>query len=397
MKKLILVLVLLFCISCTTKPKDNDEKSEYNDEIYEVLDRYLDSFIFDKKELLDSYDNHNISWSIKSGDANISDNIISKNDNAQEYEPIELIAEVEGIKYEFSNIILCDELYGYLITYFTNQGENEEQLKYAFTFDGLLWFDVNDGQPILKPDLGTQRLRDPSLMRNKDGGFYLLATQGYDNPSIYVWDTIDLVQFHNERLVQVNMTSIESEMSESQAWAPEGFYDRRFDKYFIYWSSPNDNGMYYNWSNDMNSFTLPTKLLDCGFDVIDGTIFKDGYEYNIVLKDERDPMETYSQLFVGYSDSDYLNFDQFNMNYITGHQSEGPFIIYHGYNYVLYYDDYTRGQFKALYFYEFRNHDFYDVPEGDVVSSIENVAHASALPITCKEFSRINEVYQIIN
>ena len=185
-------------------------------------------------------------------------------------------------------------------------------------------------------------------------------------------------------------------MSEKQAWAPEGFYYRLIDKYVIYYSSVEDGGMFYNYSSDMYEISYPKKLLDTGFEVIDGTIFKNGYNYSIVLKDEREPMEEYSQLFVGYSDSDYLHFDRFDMNYITGHQSEGPFIMHRGGdNYILYYDDYTRFQFKALTFSSMEAHDFKDVPMEEIISSVTNVKHASAMAITYKEYLRMEKKYAI--
>lgn len=394
-KKVLIVLLFLLCgcssnvIHPTSMTISNKEES---DEAYAYLNQYLDSFMHDQDTLLGTYEGNDIVWSIAKGNAKVVDNQLIKGEDADEYEKISLKAQIADKEYIFDNICLLDVIHGYLISYFS---DDEECLKLAYTYDGLLWYEANDQKCVLKPSTGTKRLRDPSIMRNKDGGFYLLATQGYDNPEIYVWDSADLVNFENERLLQVNASSSAKQMSEKQAWAPEGFYDRIIDKYFLYWSSPEDGGMYYNYSNDLNDISYPSQLLDVGFPVIDGTIFKDGYDYNIVLKDEREPMEEYSQLFVGYSDSDYLGFDEFNMDYITGHQSEGPFIIYRGYNYILYYDDYTRFKFKALFFENFREHDFEEVADTDIITSVENVKHGSAIALTYPEFLRINEAYDI--
>ncbi len=393
-KKLIIILLFLIsgCSDSSIKPENMEVVKDSQDETYNYLNQWLDSFMHDQDELLSEYDGKAITWYVDSGDASIVDNKLIKSETADEYEKISLKAIVDDTAYVFDNICLLDIIHGYLISYFSN---DEECLKLAYTYDGLLWYEANDQKCVVSASIGTKRLRDPYIMRNKDGGFYLLGTQGYDNPEIYVWDSSDLVTFNNERLLKVNESTNENKMSEKQAWAPEGFYDRIIDKYVIYWSSPQDSGMYYNYSNDLNDISYPSKLLDPGFVVIDGTIFKDGYDYNIVLKDEREPMEEYSQLFVGYSDSDYLGFNEFNMNYITGHQSEGPFIIYRGYNYILYYDDYTRFKFKALYFENFREHDFEEVLDSEIISSVGNVKHGSAIALTYREFLRINEVYNI--
>ena len=393
-RKLLIILLLFIsgCSDASIKPENMEVVKDSQDETYDYLNQWLDSFMHDQDELLNEYNGKTITWYVDSGDASIVDNKLIKSEKANEYEKISLKAKVDGKTYVFDNICLLDIIHGYLISYFSN---DEECLKLAYTYDGLLWYEANDQKCVVSASSGTKRLRDPYIMRNKDGGFYLLGTQGYDNPEIYVWDSSDLVTFNNERLLKVNESTNENKMSEKQAWAPEGFYDRIIDKYVIYWSSPQDSGMYYNYSNDLNDISYPSKLLDPGFVVIDGTIFKDGYDYNIVLKDEREPMEEYSQLFVGYSDSDYLGFNEFNMNYITGHQSEGPFIIYRGYNYILYYDDYTRFKFKALYFENFREHDFEEVLDSEIISSVGNVKHGSAIALTYPEFLRINEVYNI--
>ena len=107
--------------------------------------------------------------------------------------------------------------------------------------------------------------------------------------------------------------------------------------------------MYYNTSSNLTAFSTPQKLLDAGFDVIDGTIVKEGYHYSIILKDERQPMEEYSQLFLGTSETDYLHFDHFSSPITTRHQCEGPFVIQRQEDTLVYYDDYTRHQFLALY------------------------------------------------
>ena len=393
MQKILLILILLLtgCTQDSIQPTEISVEKKEVDSTYQYLDQYLDSFIFNGTQLTTRYEEKDITWEIADGKATIIDGKLLKQEDAAEYEHIILKALIDDQQYEFANICLLDDLHGYLITYFSN---DDESLKLAYTYDGLLWFELNDQQSVLKPTIGTRSLRDPSVIRNKNGGFYLLATQGYDTDSIYVWDTQDFVEFTNERLLQVNASSSDLSMSEEQAWAPEGFYDRIIDKYVIYWSSPTDNGMYYNYSNDLNDISYPKLLLDTGFPVIDGTIYKDGYEYNIVLKDEREPMEEYSRLFVGYSDTDYLGFDKFNMDYITGHQSEGPFIIDRGYSCILYYDDYTRMQFKALWFQNFREHDFADITH-EMVSSITNVKHGSAIALTYKEFERFSDIYEI--
>lgn len=404
MKKILIILIISMLVGCSTIKNDPDVVpgdlqvdtviSEKNDDDA-YLNQYLDSFINDGYVLPEiTFVGNDISWEITKGNAYIENNVVHKKDNAAEYEDIELTAHVGSDSYVYGNLTLLDPFIGYLMAYFTGEGDTKETLKYAFTYNGDLWYVFNKEQPVLKATIGTRRIRDPYIVRMKDGGFTLIATEGYDNPNIYAFDTEDLVHFENERLIQVNYSTEELEMSEKQAWAPEGFYDRIIDKYVIYWSSPKDGGMYYNYSSDFNDISCPNKLLDTGFVVIDGTIVKEGYDYTIILKDEREPMEVYSQLFLGYSNTDYLGFDQFDMNYITGHQSEGPFVIKRDYDKVIFYDDYTRSQFQGISYYDLHDtSSFDDINMLDIIFPMETVKHASVLPITYNEWLKVASEY----
>ncbi len=404
MKKILLFIMSILMVSCTPEYieglviEPSDLKAvypDYIDDYHRKLDLYVDSFMNDKDILIRTIDGLDIYWNVVEGNAYIDNYIIYKTEQASEYEEIKLSAMVEDTTYYFDNIELLDTYVGYLMTYFVGDGLKNESVYYAWTYDGLLWYEVNDQRSVLKAGIGTRRLRDPSLIRLKNGKFTLVATEGYNNPEIYAFDTENLVDFNNERLIKVNKSDGELILKETQAWAPEGFYDRRIDKYVIYWSSPSDAKMFYNYSTDLNDISYPKVLIDVGFPVIDGTLLKESGGYSIVLKDEREPMEKHSQLFVGYSDFDYTEIDNFNFDFFSGHQSEGPFIIQRGYDYLLYYDDYTRHQFKAYQFYELKANVFEEVSDTEIISSIKNLKHGSAIPLTWKEFERIKERYDM--
>ena len=403
MKKIILILLILnLLLGCSSKYVEgktitpsviNIENRVYVDEYEEYLDRYLNSFINDKTPLIPHYKDKDIYWVLESGNAKVENNIIYKTDKSEEYEHISLRAYVGDTSYLFENIELIDPYVGYLMTYFVGDGLKNEKVYYAWTYNGYLWFQVNKQKPVLSGSIGTKRMRDPSFIRRKNGMFTLVSTEGYDNPDIFAFDTSDFKNFTNERLIKVNSSSDNLKMSETQAWAPEGFYDRRKDKYVIYWSSPNDGKMFYNYTSDFEDVGYPNVLVDVGFPVIDGTIHKVDAEYSIVLKDERKPMETYSQLFVGYSDTDYTKLTNFDFNFFSNHQAEGPFIIQSGYEYLLYYDDYTRHQFKAYKTLDVKANKFTEVDDKEIISSIKSLKHGSAIPLTWKEFERIKANY----
>lgn len=399
MKKFIYcALALLVLTSCTTVKQPSDlvvEKSVTNDETYDYFNQSLDSFIFAKSELPKDKAGNQVNWQVASGNAEINSNVITKKDNALEYEPVVLKLIVNEQEYLFDNILLLNPRVAYVMSYFGGSGTNFENPKLAYTYDGELWYLLNEDQPIFKAKTGSKKVRDPYIVRKKDGSFAMIATQGWDNPSIYVWDSVDGVEYTNERRLQLNSSSDTLKMSEKQAWAPEAFYDRRIDQYVIYWSSVEDGGMYYNYSPDLIDFTYPQRLLDTGYQVIDGTIVKEGFTYTIILKDERQPMEEYSQLFLGYSDTDYLGFNRFSEERISGHQSEGPFYMKRDADYILYYDDYTRKQFQAMTTDNLRSGEFDQVTMlTDIIAPMEQPRHASVIPVTWSELEKLKLEYE---
>lgn len=392
------VLTLMLLTSCTSVKQPTArviEKPATKDVVYDYFNQSLDSFIFSNSELPKDKDGKKVNWEIQSGNATINSNVITKNENALEYEPIVLKLTINNKVYVYDKILLLDPRVAYVMSYFGGSGENFENPKLAYTYDGKLWYLLNDDQPIFTASSGSKKVRDPYIVRKKDGSFAMIATQGWDNPSIYVWDSIDGVEYTNERLLQLNRSSDTLKMSEKQAWAPEAFYDRRIDQYVIYWSSVEDGGMFYNYSSDLTDFTYPQRLLDTGYQVIDGTIVKEGFTYTIILKDERQPMEEYSQLFLGYSDTDYLGFNRFSEERISGHQSEGPFYMKRDADYILYYDDYTRKQFQAMTTDNLRSGEFDQVTMlTDIVAPMEQPRHASVIPVTWSELEKLKLEYE---
>lgn len=409
MKKILLGgLVALLCgcnRSAHVVPSANDAiEQEYSDpiyyydmDVYQTLDltiedyiqQALDSFVNDKDILPSSMDGKgNITWKVISGNVTIDEhNQLLKTEAAIDNEPIQLKAyysdEYTQLEVVCEPNICLDEYVGYLLSYFTHDGEQSQSLKLAFTYDGLTWYPINNYESVYQPDFGTKALRDPSFIRLKDGGFQLVGTQGWNNPSIYTAKTDDFIHYTDEKLVDVNVSSEQLPLSETQAWAPEGFYDYQTDLYYIYWSSVDDKKVLYNMTTDFNAFSLPSVLIDVGFPIIDASIVKDGAHYYCLLKDERSPLEQYSSVFVGSSAKDFLSFDLFSQP-ITDHQAEGPFAIFSGYRYFLFYDDYTRSQ------YQIRQIDFTEgftltIDDYTNLETIENISHASAIAVTWDE------------
>ena len=372
------------------------QEKTYQSEDEKYLDHYLDAFLPNGYTLPNQTPSGaSLSWKVMQGEASIDSYVLHKKETAQEYEPIVLTASTSnGETYTFDHLLLLDEYVGYLISYFSKKGEEKETLKLAYTYNGYYWFNINDGKMLLRPSIGTGSLRDPSVVRKKDGSFTHIATQGFDTNAIYAYDTKDFITFEKERLLQVNKNSSTLPMSETQAWAPEGFYDRTLDQYVLYWSSVNDLGMFYNYSSDLNTFSYPKRLFDVGYEVIDGTIVKEGATYYIVAKDEREPYQEHSQLFFSKPSDDYRSFHEFEVPF-TDHENEGPMVFkdLEGDGYYVFYDNYTKVWFRAVYMKDLAKQEFTPLAKNDLMIPLVEPGHSSAIPVTWKELERLFAVY----
>jgi hypothetical protein len=121
---------------------------------------------------------------------------------------------------------------------------------------------------VLISTLGTKGVRDPFLLRSKEGDkFYILATDldanGGDwgvystngSRCISIWESEDLVNWSEQRLVDISPKNAEC------MWAPEACYDEASGEYIVYWSASIKGGsgkkIYYARTRDFYTFTQP--------------------------------------------------------------------------------------------------------------------------------------------
>ncbi|GAA3333845.1 hypothetical protein GCM10020331_099500 [Ectobacillus funiculus] len=146
-------------------------------------------------------------------------------------------------------------------------------------------------------------LRDPFIVRSPEGDkFYLIATdlkingdwnwdrsQRTGSRSIMVWESTDLINWSNQRMVEV------SPKEAGNTWAPEISYDETTGEYIVFWASKlydNDehsgatyNKMMYSKTRDFYTFTEPKVYMDYGYSVIDTTMIKhDGKSVSFLQK-----------------------------------------------------------------------------------------------------------------
>ena len=66
----------------------------------------------------------------------------------------------------------------YLFAYFTGNGPGEEQVHYAISNDGYHYQALNNNEPVIQSkDISRSGgVRDPHILRGKDGIFYMVLT-----------------------------------------------------------------------------------------------------------------------------------------------------------------------------------------------------------------------------
>ena len=120
----------------------------------------------------------------------------------------------------------------YLFSYFTNNGE--DGLHLCYSFDGLNWKTINNGESLMKPEVGEQKLvRDPCVIQGPNGIFHMIWTTSWAGKTIGYAHSNDLIHWSNQKAIPV----MEHEPEAVNCWAPELFYDEERENYLIFWST----------------------------------------------------------------------------------------------------------------------------------------------------------------
>ncbi|KAI6375400.1 hypothetical protein MCOR25_002966 [Pyricularia grisea] len=212
-------------------------------------------------------------------------------------------------------------LVGYLGAFFLG----DEPSVYFYLSNGnnaLSFSPMNKGAAVIKPTKGTGGVRDPNIVTgggNEEGKkWYIIGTdldinkttwdlsQRNGSRGILVWESTDLVNWTNERLVTVE------DDTAGMVWAPEALWDASMNQYMVHWASkfyktsdpghtgaPSSTVIRYAHTSDFITFTAPKTYIDLSpTDVIDLAILpvpnSDG-RFIRFLKDE-----TRKTVFVEY-------------------------------------------------------------------------------------------------
>ena len=378
-----------------TLPAMTDETIADMDADY--VTRYVDYLLNDGVTLL-SAGKHgsSVAWELTSGDAKIEGGKLLKTATSAEREPIKLKATItkNDIQKEvdFENVVLMDKYVAHLMSYF-KQEPNGMCLNYSF--DGINWEMLNNADTVVQATEGTTWVRDPFLLRNKEGDFTVIATQGWDTPSVYLWDSYDLTGYTNPRLVKVAEAGTVG-LTGARAWAPEASYDPIKDIYYMYWSDPyarnNLGATFYNSSKDMKTFSGPDVYFDPNLQMIDAALIKHDGEYFMAFKGEDSSSK--SIMMARSKSLDPGSFTRYTGE-ITDRDVEGPFIFKSltEEKWFLYYDYFTLGGSNTNRF-GYSVTDDLSSGEWTTMGRTANLPavstqHGGVTPVTLKELERI--------
>lgn len=200
---------------------------------------------------------------------------------------------------------------GYAAAYF--RSDSDEKIYQAATSgnDFFTFSPVNGGNAVITSTTDTKGLRDPYILRSKDGDkYYMVATdlcigcgsgwgpaQSEGSLKIEVWESTDLVNWTRTNGENTGITV--NQPAAGMTWAPEAYWDDALQSYVVFFASrlyadashTNNDKLYARMfavlTRDFRTFTAPPSTWqDTGYARIDSTVTKIGDYYYRFTKNE---------------------------------------------------------------------------------------------------------------
>jgi hypothetical protein len=299
---------------------------------------------------------------------------------------------------------------GYLfVTFKGEQNPMGEQIYFAVSRDGKNWEALNKGDPVLVSQLGEKGVRDPYLLRAKDGKrFYLIATDlsiflnrdwkravQAGSRSIVIWESEDLVKWSEPRLVAV------APEDAGCTWAPEAIYDESSGDYLVFWASTTKAENFQKhriWAartKDFRQFSAPFVYIEKPNTIIDTTIVQEGGKYYRFTKDEKDKAIT-----MEVSDSitgQWTDVPTFSLAKMRGYEGPQCYVVARAANgqpatWCLILDHYA--QRKGYEPFVTANLSTGEFTPGTGFTFPFRFRHGSVLPLSEQELARLEKAYK---
>lgn len=299
---------------------------------------------------------------------------------------------------------------GYLFAYFEGRGDakQQEHLRFALSDDGVNWRALNENRPVIASDTISESggIRDPHILRGEDGRFYIVATDmntaknGWnENPGIVLLSSDDLLHWKHAK-INLSKDYPKHFGDAYWVWAPQTIYDRKAQKYMIYFTLQRDDRKslitYYAYAN--KNFTgfesEPKQLFSAKYGSIDNDIIEKDGTYHLFYKgntkDENGKeikngiQQATSKSLKGKWKEDFKYLDAYAGK--TPVEGSSIFKLNGKDEYVLMYDMYTSGR------YEYQTStDLYHFSEPKAFTKDFFPRHGSVISLTRDELQRLQE------
>ena len=286
----------------------------------------------------------------------------------------------------------------YLFSYFKGNLPWEERTCLAVSEDGYHFKPLNNNKPVIKQTKGTKCCRDPFILRDVNGGFYLIATdmkstKGWNsNHGVVSWHSDDLINWTDECAVDFHIFP-ETEKAD-KIWAPEAFWDGEKNAYFVYFSTYNKGSdlplcIWYTYTTDFKTYENPKPLFSPsnGLAAIDADITERDGKYYMYYKDEYN-----KTICLVISDNLCGPYEEYENNKValTDKNTEGccMYQLDDGTD-ILIMDMYSNGKYLMQKTGDMKNFELvedYDMSFGP--------RHGSVIKITDKEYERLVKHYE---
>lgn len=294
---------------------------------------------------------------------------------------------------------------GYLFVTFTGESEDGEQIYMALSKDGFYWRDLNGGKPVLRSGIGEKGVRDPFLLRSRDGNrYYLMATdlriasgkaweeaRSRGSRAMIVWESEDLLHWSEPRSCEVGAKE------SGCVWAPEAVYAPEKDAYMVFWSSffGGKHQICRAYTRDFQVFEDRGLYMEQAYDVIDMTIIRAAGRYYRFYKNEQNKylcMDCGGDL-----EGPFTPVRSSALRKRTGVEGPALFPVKES-GWCLLVDQFAvNGGYVPLICESLAEGRFQSVQKGQYDMGMVPKRHGSVLPLNEKEYCAVKEMYGITN
>lgn len=301
-----------------------------------------------------------------------------------------------------------EKMSAYLFAYFTGNAPEQEQIHFAYSYDGFNFEPLNGGNPVIASDsiARMKGVRDPHILRGKDGYFYMVVTDmqcryGWSsNRGIVLMRSTDMVHWEHhtvhfpEKYKGTNLEHV------TRVWAPQTIFDEKAQKYLIYFSLLTDDGsipydrVYCAYANaDFSDLEgTPQVFFDYRQAAIDTDIVQDEHgTYHIFFKTEGSKVKGLKQ-YVARDLSDWKSWrmiDGYCQDTNEAVEGAGVFPLLEG-GWCLMYDCYMNGHYQ---FCKSQDLLFFKAYKNTETKGAFTPRHGTIMQITKKELTRLKKAF----